>query len=250
MINEHLIMKLFNTHKLIILSTFVILIASCTKHPDSPGYEYVWDMYRSQAIEAYVDYGLVGDVEHPELKSRMSARNPVNGSIQYIEDRNMAEIFMPFNYGEGEEERERAGREVTIPGYYISDTLIAAENLAEGKRLYDLMCTHCHGAKGDGDGKVITVGGYPSEPPAYNTLKDRTLGSIFHTITHGKNAMGSHASQLDKDQRWKVAMYVRTLQLGDLKIEELKDQNTLPSVSSDALSTDVMASDVNNENSN
>jgi len=112
------------------------------------------------------------------------------------------------------------------------------------------MCTHCHGAKGDGDGKVITVGGYPSEPPAYNTLKDRTLGSIFHTITHGKNAMGSHASQLDKDQRWKVAMYVRTLQLGDLKIEELKDQNTLPSVSSDALSTDVMASDVNNENSN
>ncbi len=250
MINEHLIMKLFNTHKLIILSTFVILITSCTKHPDSPGYEYVWDMYRSQAIEAYVDYGLVGDVEHPELKSKMSARNPVKGSIQYIEDRNMAEIFMPFNYGEGEEERERAGREVAIPGYYISDTLIAAENLAEGKRLYDLMCTHCHGAKGDGDGKVITVGGYPSEPPAYNTLKDRTLGSIFHTITHGKNAMGSHASQLDKDQRWKVAMYVRTLQLGDLKIEELKDQNTLPSVSSDTLSTDVMASDVNNENSN
>ena len=175
-------MKLFNTHKLIILSTFVILITSCTKHPDSPGYEYVWDMYRSQAIEAYVDYGLVGDVEHPELKSKMSARNPVKGSIQYIEDRNMAEIFMPFNYGEGEEERERAGREVTIPGYYISDTLIAAENLAEGKRLYNLMCTHCHGAKGEGDGKVITVGEYPSTPPAYTTLKEldgssKTLGS-------------------------------------------------------------------------
>jgi len=207
-------------------------------------------MYRSQAIEAYVDYGLVSDEEHQELKSKMSARKPVKGSIQYINDRSKAEIFMPFNYGEGEDERIRAGKEVSIPSYYISDTLIAAENAGEGKRLYDLMCAHCHGLKGEGDGKVITVGGYPSEPPAYNTLKDRTLGSIFHTITHGKNAMGAHASQLDKDQRWKVAMYVRTLQLGGLNLEELQDQNTLPSASSDTTLTDVMTADVNNDNSN
>jgi hypothetical protein len=62
--------------------------------------------------------------------------------------------------------------------------------------------------------------------------------------------MGSHASQLDKDQRWKVAMYVRTLQLGGLKLEELQNQNTLPSVSSDTTLTDVMTADVNNGNSN
>lgn len=118
------------------------------------------------------------------------------------------------------------------------------------------MCTHCHGEKGEGDGKVITVGEYPATPPAYNTLKEadgsfKTLGSIFHTITYGKNAMGSHASQLDKDQRWKVAMYVRTLQMGgDLKIEELQNQNISPSVSNDTSSTDIVATDVNNDNSN
>ena len=31
------------------------LLNSCVKHPDSPGYEYVDDMFRSQAIEAYID---------------------------------------------------------------------------------------------------------------------------------------------------------------------------------------------------
>ena len=86
---------------------------------------------------------------------------------------------MPFNYAEGEDERIRAGKEVSIPNYYISDSSFAAGNVAEGKRLYELMCAHCHGAKGAGDGKVITVGQYPSVPPAYNTLKDRTLGQYF-----------------------------------------------------------------------
>ena len=49
---------------------------------------------------------------------------------------------------------------------------------------------------------------------------------MFHTITHGKNAMGPHASQLNKDERWKVAMYVRTMQFdGDLNMGELTAQN-------------------------
>jgi hypothetical protein len=58
-------------------------------------------------------------------------------------------------------------------------------------------------------------------------LKDRKPGSVFHTITYGKNAMGPHASQLNKDERWKLAMYVRTMQFdGDLNLEELVSDNT------------------------
>jgi mono/diheme cytochrome c family protein len=84
------------------------------------------------------------------------------------------------------------------------------------------MCTHCHGAKGNGDGKVVKASGDLIVPPSYVSLKDRTLGSIFHTITHGKNAMGPHGSQLNKDERWKVALYVRTLQNGgNLLLSEL-----------------------------
>jgi hypothetical protein len=35
---------------------------------------------------------------------------------------------------------------------------------------------------------------------------------MFHTTEFGKNMMGSHASQLLASQRWKIIMYVQTLQ--------------------------------------
>ena len=213
-------------YTLLLILVTAMFFQSCVKHPDSPGYEYSDDMTRSQAIEAYVDYGLVADNVNDSLKQTISARIPAEGSIPYSENKNTASLNMPFNYAAGEDERIRAGQEVVLPTRYYNNDDIAKENIADGKRLYGLFCAHCHGDKGNGDGKVITVGGYPAAPPAYNTLQDRTPGSVFHTITHGKNAMGPHSSQLNKDERWKVAMYVRTMQFdGDLNMEELTADN-------------------------
>ena len=205
---------------------FISVAVSCIKHQDSPGFEYVDDMFRSQAIEAYIDYGLVGDKTNDSLKNSLSARKPVKGTIAYNPNKNVSQTNMPFNYGSSEEERIKAGEEVFLPEHYYSSSEIQEANIEEGKRLYGLFCAHCHGDKGNGDGKVITVGGYPAAPPAYNTLKDRKPGSVFHTITYGKNAMGPHASQLNKDERWKVSMYVRTMQFdGELNLEELISEN-------------------------
>ena len=213
-------------YTLLLILVTAMFFQSCVKHPDSPGYEYSDDMTRSQAIEAYVDYGLVADNVNDSLKQTLSARIPAEGSIPYSENKNTASLNMPFNYAAGEDERIRAGQEVVLPTHYYNNDDIAKANIAEGKRLYGLFCAHCHGDKGNGDGKVITVGGYPAAPPAYNTLQDRTPGSVFHTITHGKNAMGPHSSQLNKDERWKVAMYVRTMQFdGNLNMEELTADN-------------------------
>ena len=213
-------------YTLLLILVTAMFFQSCVKHPDSPGYEYSDDMTRSQAIEAYVDYGLVADNVNDSLKQTISARIPAEGSIPYSENKNTASLNMPFNYAAGEDERIRAGQEVVLPTHYYNNDDIAKANIAEGKRLYGLFCAHCHGDKGNGDGKVITVGGYPAAPPAYNTLQDRTPGSVFHTITHGKNAMGPHSSQLNKDERWKVAMYVRTMQFdGNLNMEELTADN-------------------------
>ena len=46
---------------------------------------------------------------------------------------------MPFNYGDGEQERIRAGIEVQIPQSYIKDSLTADFNKNEGKKLYEIM---------------------------------------------------------------------------------------------------------------
>lgn len=199
-----------------------LFVTSCIKDEDSPGYEYMPDMYRSQAIEAYVDYGMVKDDERSEAalkrKNTISARKPAVGTIPFKKTKKDASIFMPYAL-ENTDEGYELSKNVEIPSVFLNNI---DDNVEEGKRLYNIMCQHCHGLKGLGNGAVVTLGGF-NPPNPYNTgLKDRTLGTIFHVITHGKNAMGSHASQLNKEERWKVAMYVRSLQYdGNFNLEGL-----------------------------
>ena len=210
-----------------------ITLSSCSKHPDSPGYEYMPDMYRSQAIEAYVDYGMVGDEERDEtsnrLKNTQSARTPAEGSIPFNSNRVQAEMMMPFKYGK--DDLDSASANFKIPSSFLEDI---DGNVKEGKRLYEIMCMHCHGKTGQGDGGVVVVGEYNPPSPYNGAYKERSLGGIFHVITYGKGAMGPHASQLNKLERWKVAMYVRTLQHGDFNLGGLTgkveaDSTVLPS---------------------
>ena len=37
-------------------------------------------------------------------------------------------------------------------------------------------------------------------------------GQLFHILTHGQNNMASYASQLSREDRWNVIVYVRSLQ--------------------------------------
>src|SRR5690606_4613089 len=59
------------------------------------------------------------------------------------------------------------------------------EVLTEGKRLYQLYCTPCHGSGGQGDGPVgEIIGGVANlSGGAYVGLSE---GHIFHVITKGK----------------------------------------------------------------
>ena len=197
-----------------------ITLSSCSKHPDSPGYEYMPDMYRSQAIEAYVDYGMVTDEEKDttaeRLKNTQSARIPAEGTIPYYANKSKAELMMPFVYGKAD--LDSASANLKIPVSFLDDI---EGNVKEGKRLFEIMCMHCHGKTGQGDGGVVVVGDYNPPSPYDGAYKERSLGGIFHVITFGKGAMGAHASQLNKEERWKVAMYVRTLQHGDFNLNGL-----------------------------
>lgn len=213
-------MKL-NLRNITLMTCTSLLVMSCSRNEDSPGYEYMPDMYRSQAIEAYVDYGLVSDDENEELKNTMSARTPFDGTIPYNADPAMAGVMMPYKLDNTDEGYE-ASKLYNIPSSYIETEEIANQHAKEGAQLFTYFCSHCHGAKGAGDGKVVTYGEYNPPNPYDGGYKDRTIGQIFHVITYGKGAMGAHGSQLNKDERWKVALHVRTLQHGDLLFDELK----------------------------
>ena len=87
----------------------------------------------------------------------------------------------------------------------------SVEVLAQGKILYETYCKHCHGAKGEADGKVADKynGVANLKGDAYVNLSE---AHIFHVITHGAGLMGSHGSQVSPEDRWRIARYVKALQ--------------------------------------
>ena len=179
----------------------VVLMSSCKTDPNSPGVEYMPDMYRSPSYETYSP--------NPVFKDSMTAQLPVAGTIGRGEWPETGSLInaLPYTYPNTLEGYEAAGAELKSP------IAKSAEATAEGKVIFEKMCMHCHGPKGEGDGQLIGTGKFPP-PPAYNggALKDLPEGKMFHTITYGKGLMGSHASQLTKEDRWKVIQYIQELQ--------------------------------------
>ncbi|HRH38190.1 MAG TPA: cytochrome c [Flavobacteriales bacterium] len=193
--------------------TVVALMASCGHADNGPGVEYMPDMYRSPAVEAYVDYGQDPYTRSEELaqrqRQRPSARKPVEGTVAFSADPAKAQFNMPYPYANTPEDYERAGLELKNP------IVMTEATVEKGKVIYTKFCQHCHGVTGQGDGSVVTNGNY-APPPSYTAgLKDLPEGKIFHSLTYGKNlGMGSHASQLNKEERWLVTHYVQYLQNG------------------------------------
>ena len=112
---------------------------------------------------------------------------------------------LPFHYGPGPAEAERAGRELQNP------FAATAENLERGQYIYGNFCQVCHGATGGGDGPIIPK--YPN-PPSYHIERSKALpdGNMFHVVTMGRNNMPSHGAQVSAEDRWKVILYIRKLQ--------------------------------------
>lgn len=167
----------------------VVLLQSC-KDELSPGYEYMPDMYRSPSLETYSETNLTGDGK--------SALTPPENTIP--------RGYLPYAYPNSNEGYEAAGQ------YLKNPLAFSEERLEEGKAIYGKFCVHCHGKKGEGNGTVPENSDYPNPPSYSGPLKDLPEGKIFHTLTYGKNLMGSHASQINQEDRWKLVYYVQSLQ--------------------------------------
>ena len=172
-----------------------VVITSC-KDKRSTGWEYAPNMYEHIAYDA--------DQANPNFKNGQTAQVPPAGTIPVG--------FKRFDYPNTREGYDKAGTEVVS---LISQT---PKHLQEGKALFVTFCSPCHGVTGQGDGLVVAHG-YPA-PPSYSkgqssrggAMKDLSDGKIYHTITYGVNSMGSYASQITPEERWKVVMYVHQLQ--------------------------------------
>lgn len=174
----------------------VISITSCQEEGGLAP-EYMPDMYRSPAVEPYVDYGeLRGQYSDAKYTDQMTAKHPVAGTIP--------RGFVPYGYEDTPEGYELAGQSLTNPIAYTDAVG------ADGEELYGMFCVHCHGKTGQGDGTLVEREKFPPIPTKFGPALELTEGKMFHTITYGKGLMGPHASQLNKEERWKLVHFIRT----------------------------------------
>ncbi|NNC82078.1 MAG: cytochrome c [Flavobacteriales bacterium] len=187
-----------------VIAFAVTTLISCSTDPLSPGIEYMPDMYRSPAIEEYVDYGEMRDRIHPDTADNLSAMKPVKGTIPYAFSEEGAQYNFPYPYENTVEDYEKAGAELVNPVEFTEEVYVNA------KANYDIFCIHCHGEKGAGNGILVERGKFAA-PPAYQGIEGLTQGKMFHTLHYGKGNMGSHAGQLNREERWELVHYVQTL---------------------------------------
>jgi mono/diheme cytochrome c family protein len=206
--------KSYSISSLVLVIAIAIILGGCAAKGDNPGREYAPNMYHSVAYEPLSQItdetagSLVNALDSRQGEffnsnkynpNRMNMREPAPNTVK----RNQYG-FLPY--------RKRAVPKDSIPlitAGMVSPLDSSAAVVADGKLLYTMYCQHCHGAKGEGDGKVADK--YPGvanlRGPAYLGI---TEGHIFHVITKGAGLMQPHGSQVSEMDRWKIARYIKT----------------------------------------
>ena len=102
---------------------------------------------------------------------------------------------------------------------------ITAADLARGQQRFNIFCSPCHGRLGDGHGMIVSRG--LRQPPSYHDARliNAPVGHFFDVMTNGYGAMYSYASRVPPDDRWRIAAYIRALQLSQNAPPELARQN-------------------------
>ena len=173
-------------NKIVILLGLSALVTSC-HDKNSPNYQYMPNMYQSVGYETYSESDAFGNGKEGQM---LPAGVVKRGQVVY-------------DYPNTPEGYAAAKANSKSP---LDSTQVDME---KAKVLFNTYCAVCHGEKGDGKGNLVKREKFLGVP----NYKDRELteGSIFHVVTYGLNAMGSHANQLSANERWLVASYVMKL---------------------------------------
>jgi hypothetical protein len=175
--------------KILIFSLVLLALVSCDRTRSSTGWDYMPDMYYSNAYESYSP--------NPNFSDGMTMRMPVEGTV--------SRDMVPFPWEKNEEDRLAAGEALSNP------LVSSSKNLALGLANYEIFCLSCHGPDGDGQGHLFTSGRYPYPPASLVNDKVKALsdGEIYHAITVGYGIMGAHGAMIEPEDRWRIILHLR-----------------------------------------
>jgi mono/diheme cytochrome c family protein len=189
-------MKKFGIIAVLAIATALV---SCNQVRRSPGRAYMPDMAYSRAYETYAA------TENLQQKGIHYTGQPVAGTLAKGD---MNWVYPHKNDSAGY--ANSANVKNPLPKLEASDYL-------EASRLYLVNCGICHGDKLDGNGPLYKAGDgpFPNKPATLvgdDKYTAMTEGTMFHSITYGRNSMGGHASQLSTKQRWMIVHYIKEKQ--------------------------------------
>ncbi|CAN5512973.1 cytochrome c [soil metagenome] len=163
---------------------------------------YMPDMAYSRAYETYADHSNLTD-------SNIFYNNmPVTGTVSRSENY----VYHVEKDLTGDTVNYAASHTVQNPV-----TSLTKEAYTETERLYLINCAICHGSKLDGNGPLWKDGSgpFPAKPATlvgdakYVAMSE---GTMYYSVTYGRNLMGSYASQLTPQQRWEIIYYIKNKQ--------------------------------------
>ena len=196
---------------IVLVLVAALIIVSCSDVRRNTGRVYMPDMGYSRALETYAKLDSLKFTNNPAETGEGKiyyTSNPVAGTMARGDE-------LPFPYA-----MDKTGDTTNyVASKQAQNPLPALDGgqMKEAERLYLVNCGICHGSKLDGNGPLYKDGSgpFPSKPAQlvgdakYDAMPD---GQMFYSITYGKNAMGSYASQITDKQRWMIIHYIKALQ--------------------------------------
>jgi hypothetical protein len=178
-------------HYFLAVIAFSLTLQSCDRDKNNPGYDYFPDMAYSKAYETYAP--------NPNFADSTTLQLPVAGTIS-----REAENY-PYKKNDADMKKAASMKNPFSPD---------SQNLDRGKAVYENVCLQCHGPNADGKGHLYVSGKYLFPPANLMSPKivQKTDGEMYHVITVGYGIMEPHGIIVRPDDRWKVIMYIRTLQ--------------------------------------
>lgn len=85
--------------------------------------------------------------------------------------------------------------------------------LLRGQEQFNIYCTPCHSRVGNGRGMIVERGYKPAGDLLEPRISQEPLGHYFAVISNGYGAMPDYAAQINTEDRWAIAAYIRALQL-------------------------------------
>ena len=154
---------------------------------------------------------------HPNLNMDYQERFDPQEANAFFADGRAMRSPVPGTVARGflrEDTRYHEGREADGSYTDVLPIPLTSELLEHGRTRYDIFCTPCHGAAGDGEG-IVTTGGFGYTPaPTYHSerLRDVTDGYLYDVVANGVRTMPGYAQQIPVADRWAIVAYMRALQ--------------------------------------